>query len=110
VPPTAPSLGAYDKAVSAQPVEREDPLDPQLILEQLRADEREFFLDQYREAVENARDPVGWNQLRRVLRLWRFHADAFGDPGYQDALNTARGPVISGMSLEDAVRVHRPAS
>ena len=49
------------------------------------------FLDQYREAVENARDPAGWKQLRRVLRLWRFHADAIQDPGYREALDAARG-------------------
>jgi hypothetical protein len=91
--------------VSAQPAEREDPLDPQRILDQLPAEERGFFLDQYREAVENARDPTGWKQLRRVLRLWRYHADAVEDPGYWEALHAARGPVSGGMALEDAIRV-----
>ena len=110
MPPAVPSLARYDDTVSAQPVEREDPLDPQRILDQLPADERGFFLDQYREAVENARDPVGWKQLRRVLRLWRFHADAVRDPGYREALDAARGPVSGGMPLEDAVRMYRPAS
>jgi len=110
VPPAVPSLARYDDTVSAQPVEREDPLDPQRILDQLPADERGFFLDQYREAVENARDPAGWKQLRRVLRLWRFHADAVGDPGYREALDAARGPVSGGMPLDDAVRMYRPAS
>jgi hypothetical protein len=99
----------YDDVVSAQPVEREDPLDPQLILDQLPADERGFFLSQYREAVENARDPAGWKQLRRVLRRWKVHADAIGGPGYQEALDAARGPVSGGMPLEDAVRLYRPA-
>jgi hypothetical protein len=61
-------------------------------------------------AVDNARDPAGWKQLRRVLRLWKFHADASGDPGYQEALDAARGPVSGGMSPEDAVRTYRPAS
>ena len=96
--------------MSAQPLEREDPLDPQRILDRLPSDEREFFLDQYREAVENARDPADWKQLRRVLRLWRYHADAIEDPGYQEALDAARGPVSGGMLLEDAVRRYRPAS
>jgi Family of unknown function (DUF6247) len=96
--------------VSAQPAESDDPLDPQRILDQLSADERGFFLDQYRQALENARDPVGWKQLRRVLRLWRFHADAVEDPGYREALDAARGRVSGGMTLEDAVRVYRPAS
>ncbi len=103
MPPAVPSPGRYDDTVSAQPVEREDPLDPQRILDQLPADERGFFLDQYREALENARDPGGWKQLRRVLRLWRFHADAAGDTGYREALGAARGPVGGGMTLEDAV-------
>jgi hypothetical protein len=109
-PPAVRSPARYDDTVSAQPAEREDPLDPQRILDQLPADERGFFLDQYREAVDNARDPVGWKQLRRVLRLWRFHADAVEDPGYREALDAARGPVSGGMPLEDAVRVYRPAS
>jgi hypothetical protein len=38
--------------MSAQPAEHEDPLDPQRILDELPGDEREFFLPQYREAVE----------------------------------------------------------
>jgi hypothetical protein len=95
--------------VSAQPAERDDPLDPQRILDDLPVDERRFFLDQYREAVDNARDPADWKQLRRILRLWRFHADAAANLGYREALSTARGPVSGGMPLEDAVRVYRPA-
>ncbi len=104
-----PYPARYDDTVSAEPAEREDPLDPQRILDQLPAGERGFFLDQYREAVVNARDPVGWKQLRRVLRLWRFHADAVGDPGYREALDAARGPVSGGMPLEEGVRMYRPA-
>ena len=64
-----PSPARYHDTVSAQPAEREDPLDPQRILDRLPAGERGFFLDQYREAVDNARDPASWKQLRRVLRL-----------------------------------------
>ena len=95
--------------MSAQPAEREDPLDPERILDLLPGEERGFFLDQYREAVENARDPAGWKELRRVLRLWRFHADAAADPSYREALDAALGPVSGGMTLEDAIRVYRPA-
>lgn len=62
------------------------------------------------ETLINARYPAGWKQLRRVLRLWRFHADAVGDPGYREALDAARGPVSGGMPLEDAVGMYRPAS
>ena len=110
MPRAVPSPARYDDVVSVQPAEREDPLDPQQILDQLPADERGSFLEQYQEAVEHARDPAGWKQLRRVLRLWRFHADAVGNPGYREALDAARGPVSDGMPLEEAVRVYRPAS
>jgi Family of unknown function (DUF6247) len=79
-------------------------------LHQLPADERGFFLEQYREAVESARDPAGLKQLRRALRLWRFSCRRRRDPGYREALEGARGPVSGGMTLEDAVRVYRPAS
>jgi hypothetical protein len=96
--------------MSAQPAEREDPLDPQRILDELPEDERASFLSQYREAVDGARDPAGWQQLRRVLRLWRYHAAATKDPGYWQALEAARGPVSGGMLLEDALRRYRPAS
>jgi hypothetical protein len=79
--------------------------------DRLSEDERESFLEQYQEAVENARDPSGWGQLRRVLRLWGFHADAAGERGYREGLDAARGPVSDGMPLEEVVRVHRrPAS
>jgi len=110
MPPAVPSPAHYDDTVSAQPAERQDPLDPQRILDQLPTEERGFFLDQYREALENARDQGGWKQLRRVLQLWRFHADAVEDPGYREALDAARGQVSGGMTLEEAVRVYRPAS
>lgn len=97
-------------SMSALPAElppREDPLDPQRILAELPGPEREFFLRAYQEAVEQARDPAGWKQLRRVLRLWRYHAEAIKDPGYREALD-ARGPVSAsgGMLLEDAVRLY----
>ncbi len=95
--------------MTAQPAEREDPLDPQRILDERPEGERGFFLSQYREAVEGARDPAGWTQLRRVLRLWRYHAEATKDPGYWQALDAARGPVSGGMLLEEAVRQYRPA-
>src|SRR3984957_8741344 len=110
VSPTVSSPGRYDDIVSAQPAERDDPLDPQRILDDLPADEHGFFLDQYREAVDTARDPAGWKQLRPVLGRWRFHAAAAGDRGYREALDAAGGPVSGRMPLDDALRVYRPAS
>jgi hypothetical protein len=95
--------------MTAEPI-RDDPLDPQLIVADLPEDERAFFLSQYREALEDARDPAGWQRLRRVLRLWRMHADAAGSPGYQQALDAARSPAGNGMALDEAVHRYRPAS
>jgi hypothetical protein len=97
--------------MSAQPVDPVggDSLDPQRILDELPGDERGFFLAQYREAVEGARDPAGWKHLARLLRRWQYHAEAIKDPGYAEALAAARRPVSGGMSLEDAVRMYRPA-
>lgn len=96
--------------VSALPAEpREDPLDPERILGELPEDEREFFLGQYREALDGARDPAGWKELRRLLRLWRFHADATADPGYWQALEAARNGTGGGMLLEDYLRMRRGA-
>ena len=64
------------------PSEHEDPLDPQLILSMLPEREREPFLASYRTALSEARDPAGWQYLRRVLRLWRMRADALRRPGF----------------------------
>ena len=95
--------------MTAEPI-HDDPLDPQRVLADLPEDERGFFLSQYGEAVENARDPAGWKQLRRVLWLWSMHAQAANSPGYQEALEAARSPVSGGLSLEEAIRRYRPAS
>jgi hypothetical protein len=95
--------------VTAEPI-RDDLLDPQRILADLPEDERGVFLAQYRQAVEEARDPASWKDLWRVLRLWRFHAQAIAEPGYWEAREAARGPVTDGIYLEEAVRLYRPAS
>ena len=50
----------------AQPVEHhEDPLDLQRILRELPGRERANFLAAYREALDGARDPAGWGNLRQ---------------------------------------------
>jgi len=41
------------------------------VLGDLPADEHGFFLDQYREAVDNVRDPAGTIYDRAVRRRWR---------------------------------------
>lgn len=95
--------------MTAEP-SRDDPLDPRRILADLPEDERGVFLSQYRQAVEEARDPAGWKELWRVLRLWRFHAQAMKESGYWETRDAARGPVKGGMSLQDGIRLYRPAS
>ena len=96
--------------MAAQPVEQHgDSNDPLRIVEDLPEDEREFFLSQYGEHVEAARDPAGWADLARLLKLWRFHADETRKPGYWDDREAAHGPVQGGISLEDIVRERRSA-
>ena len=106
--------GISMRSMSALPADlpqHEDPLDPERILAELPEAEQGFFPEAYREAVEQARDPAGWKQLQRVLRRWGHLAVAMEDPGYQAALEAARGPVSGsgGMLLEDTIRVYRPA-
>jgi len=98
--------------VSALPVEpppaEPDPLDPDRILRALPAAEREAFLAGYRRELEAARDPAGWGELRRFLRLWAFRAIAMAQPGYFEAREAARnGSSRGGLLLDDAIRMLR---
>jgi hypothetical protein len=93
--------------VTALPSEHEDPLDPQLILRMLPERERERFLVRYREALAEARDPAGWQYLRRALRLWRMRAEALGRPGFAEAEEAALSGTGGGMLLDDAIRLYR---
>jgi hypothetical protein len=100
------SAGPYDDAMSAQPVEHhEDPLDPQRILRDLPDRERANFLAAYREALDGARDPAGWGQLRRVLRLWSAMVIAANRPGFYEAQEAALTGTGGGMLLEDYIRL-----
>lgn len=93
-------------ALAAEPP-REDPLDPERILRALPDRERETFLAQYRRAVDGARDPVGWPQLRRFLRLWAMRAIAVAEPGYYEARDQARTGAGGGLPLADAIARYR---
>lgn len=75
----------------------QDPPDPERILAELPAAEREAFLAVYRDAVDGARAPSGWAYLQRVLRLWHMHAQAAGEPGYTEAREAARAGAGGGM-------------
>jgi Family of unknown function (DUF6247) len=119
---TSSSLGALRRArvvagrsiaaVTALPVEppsaEPDPLDPDRILRALPVAERETFLTGYRQELEAARDPAGWRELRRFLRLWAFRAIAVAQPGYYEARERARvGDDAGGMLLDDAIAAIR---
>ena len=98
--------------MTALPVEHNDPLDPVRILADLPEDERPYFAAAYREHVEAARDPGGWEALNRYLRRMRFHADEAAKPGYRESVEAVRRPASQsgGISLEEAIRRYRPAS
>jgi hypothetical protein len=94
--------------MAAEPVEyHEDPLDPQRILRELPGQERANFLAAYREALDGARDPAGWGNLRRVLRLWNGMAIATNRPGFYEAQEAALNGTGGGMLLEDYIRLRR---
>ena len=105
-----PDVGASVAAMTAQPVQEHDPPDPERILRALPGRERETFLAEYRRALDDARDPAGWPELRRFLRLWAWRAVAVNQPGYYEAWERARAGTGGGMLLEDAVRRYRPGS
>lgn len=96
-------------ALPAEPPSAEpDPLDPERILRALPERERETFLAQYRLELDGARDPAGWQQLRRFLRLWAFRAIAVAQPGYYEARERARaGDATGGVLLDDAIAAIR---
>jgi hypothetical protein len=95
--------------MAAQLVEHyEDPLDPQRILQELPGHERANFLAAYREALDGARDPAGWGNLRRVLRLWSGMVIATNRPGFYEAQEAALTGAGGGMPLEDYIRLRRP--
>jgi hypothetical protein len=113
--PAAPGPGAWPGVsmgnVTAWPADlpqQEDPLDPGRILHDLPECERQTFLAEYQQAVDEARDPGSWPELRRFLRLWAMRAVAVAEPGYYEAWEHARAGTGGGMLLEDAIRQHRP--
>jgi len=97
------------RAVTALPAEppHEDPLDPERIIRVLPEMERATFLAQYRGAVDVARDPAGWKDLRRFLRLWAMRAIALAEPGYYEARDSARAGTGAGILLDDAIQQFR---
>jgi hypothetical protein len=75
--------------MSAEPVQVEDPDDPEVILRDLPERERGQFLRQYQEAVEAAHDPAGYRRLRRLLHAWRLTVIALKSPGLRFRVRAA---------------------
>ena len=87
--------------VTAQPME--DPADPLVILRDLPEREREEFLRQYHRAVDAAHDPAGYQQLRRLLRVWSLTAIAVGQPGYYEELAAVCAGMATTVPVTDAI-------
>ncbi|MFC4585838.1 DUF6247 family protein [Sphaerisporangium corydalis] len=89
--------------MSAQPVHHEDPHDPEVILRDLPARERDEFLRQYHEAVDGAHEPSGYRRLQRVLRHWSLVVIATNQPGYYENLEAVQNGTALTVPIEDAI-------
>jgi Family of unknown function (DUF6247) len=89
--------------MSAEPVQAEDPHDPEVILRDLPEQERAQFLRQYHEAVDAAHDPSGYQQLQRLLRAWRLTVIAVGRPGYYEELGAVRSGTARTTPADEAI-------
>jgi hypothetical protein len=89
--------------MSAEPVQAEDPNDPEVILRDLPERERAQFLRQYHEAVDGAHDPAGYRQLQRLLHAWRLTVIATSRPGYYEDLEAVRNGTAQTVPAEEAI-------
>ena len=48
------------------------------------------FLDEYRAALDAARDVRQWRHLTEILSRWQLRAAAYSDPGFDAAAEAAR--------------------
>ncbi len=72
-----------------------------MILRDLPERERDYWLAQYREALEAARDPAGYPRLQMILRVGHLMTIACNRPGYYEAMEAARNGTESGIPAED---------
>jgi hypothetical protein len=89
--------------MAAEPIEIEDPNDPQAILRDLPDRERGEFLRQYHQAVEAAHDLSGYHQLRRLLHVWRLTAIACHQGGYYEDLDAVRSGVARSVPADEVI-------
>jgi len=87
----------------AEPVQAGDLNDPAVILRDLPERERAEFLRQYHEAVDAAHDPVGHQQLQRLLRAWRLTVIATSRAGYYEELAAVQNGRAHTTPAEEAV-------
>jgi hypothetical protein len=89
--------------VTAHPVDDHDPDDPVEILAVLPEGYHAQFLAEYKAALEGARRPEQFRQLRELLRLWRLRAVAYSGPGYEERLAAARHGRGAGIAPAEQV-------
>lgn len=88
--------------MSAEPVQVEDPNDPEVILRDLPEQERAQFLRQYHEAVDAAHDPAGYRRLQSLLHAWRLTVIATSRAGYYEELEAVRSGTAQTRPAEEA--------
>ncbi|MDX2969120.1 DUF6247 family protein [Kribbella solani] len=76
--------------MTAQPVDS-SPDDPAQILRLLPDRWHKQFLQEYHQALDAAHEVWRFQQLRDVLHLWHLRAIAYSKPGFDEALQAARG-------------------
>jgi hypothetical protein len=89
--------------MSVEPVQVEDPNDPEVILRDLPEQERAQFLRQYHDAVDAAHDPGGYRRLQRLLQAWRLTVIATSRVGYYDELDAVRSGTAQTTPAEEAI-------
>ena len=90
--------------MSADPVQAEDPNDPEVILRDLPEQERAQFLRQYHEAVDAAHDPAGYRRLQRLLHAWRLTVIATSRVGYYEELGAVQNRTAHTIPAEEAIQ------
>lgn len=99
--------------MTTQPFADPDPEDPAEILRALRPAFHERFLSDYRDAVEQAREPGNYRELRKFLHFWRLYAFASAQPGFDERMAAARESARTGdwgewVPLEDVIAARQP--
>jgi hypothetical protein len=86
----------------ADPVQVDDPNDPEVIVRGLPEVERAEFLRQYHEAVDAAHDPSGDRRVQRLLHVWRLTVFATSQEGYYEELAAVQNGQVQARPAEEA--------